>query len=192
MTRRKSRRPRRTRICPAQGRAPLHRTVLPAARASGRYPTRTHVRRPFGPPLLYFAAVLAVRSVRIILLTSGAKEIRTPDLLYAIWRQHVHPRPSVQVTILMCACAATSVHVLAVLPCCAASLPCPGAPVAVEMKSDLRQPCTRLQGRAARRTAHPIKQASEARAPALLSLSHSGHDRAHVRAQFSLPATGSC
>ena len=30
----------------------------------------------------------------------GAKEIRTPDLLHAIWRQHVHPRPSPQVTVL--------------------------------------------------------------------------------------------
>jgi hypothetical protein len=34
--------------------------------------------------LLYFAAVLAVRSVRILLLTCWAKEIRTPDLLPAI------------------------------------------------------------------------------------------------------------
>jgi hypothetical protein len=37
-----------------------------------------------GPPLLYFAAVLAVRTVRIMLLSSGAKEIRTPDLLHAM------------------------------------------------------------------------------------------------------------
>ncbi len=33
-------------------------------------------------------------------LPGGAKEIRTPDLLHAIWRQHVHPRPSPQVTVL--------------------------------------------------------------------------------------------
>ena len=55
---------------------------------------------PAGPPLLYFAAVLPVRPVRIWLLTSGAKRARTADLLHAIWRQHVHPRPSPQVTVL--------------------------------------------------------------------------------------------
>jgi hypothetical protein len=70
-----------------------------------------------GPPLLYFSAVLAVRSVRIMLLTSGAKEIRTPDLLHAIWRQHVHPRPSPQVTVLPRPCAATRVPV-----CCCTSV----------------------------------------------------------------------
>ena len=32
---------------------------------------------------------------------SGAKEIRTPDLLHAITRQHVHPRLSVQATVLL-------------------------------------------------------------------------------------------
>ena len=37
---------------------------------------------------------------RILLLTCGAKEIRTPDLLHAIQRQPVHPRPSAQVTVL--------------------------------------------------------------------------------------------
>jgi hypothetical protein len=41
---------------------------------------------------------------------SGAKEIRTPDLLHAIWRQHVHPRPSPQVTVLPRPCATTSVR----------------------------------------------------------------------------------
>ena len=39
---------------------------------------------PAGPPLLYFAAVLPVRSVRISLLTSGAKRARTADLLHAM------------------------------------------------------------------------------------------------------------
>jgi hypothetical protein len=78
----------------------------PAIRCSARsprrrrWPIRTHVRRPTRPPLLYFAAVLPVRYVRISLLTSGAKRARTADLLHAIWRQHVHPRPSVQVTVL--------------------------------------------------------------------------------------------
>jgi hypothetical protein len=74
--------------------------VLPAAPADGRCPIRTHIRRPTRPPLLYFAAVLTVRHVRIRLLTCGAKRARTADLLHAICRQHVHPRPSVQVTVL--------------------------------------------------------------------------------------------
>src|SRR3984957_20974832 len=47
-------------------------------------PDRIHVRRPGWPPLLYFAAVLAVRTVRISLLTSGAKRARTADLLHAM------------------------------------------------------------------------------------------------------------
>jgi hypothetical protein len=66
----------------------------------GKRPIRTHVRRPTRPPLLYFPAVLAVRFVRIRLLSSGAKRARTADLLHAIWRQHVHPCLSVQVTVL--------------------------------------------------------------------------------------------
>ena len=65
----------------------------------GTCPIRTHVRRSSWPPLLYFPAVLAVRSVRISLPTCGAKRARTADLLHAIWRQHVHARPSVQVTV---------------------------------------------------------------------------------------------
>ena len=73
---------------------------LPATPAGGRCPIRTHVRRPNRPPLLYFPAVPAVRFVRITPLTSGAKRARTADLLHAISRQHVHPRPSVQVTVL--------------------------------------------------------------------------------------------
>ena len=78
----------------------LEPAAMPAAPASARCPIRTHIRRPTRPPLLYFAAVLPVRVVRISLLTSGAKRARTADLLHAIWRQHVHPRPSVQVTVL--------------------------------------------------------------------------------------------
>jgi hypothetical protein len=78
----------------------LESAVLPAASSRGRCPIRTHVRRPTRPPLLYFPAVLPVRFVRIRLLTCGAKRARTADLLHAIWRQHVHPRPSVQVTVL--------------------------------------------------------------------------------------------
>jgi hypothetical protein len=80
--------------------------------------------------LLYFAAVLAVRTIRISLLTSGAKEIRTPDLLHAIWRQHVHPRPSPQVTVPTSTCAATSVPCVAVLPCCTGAIRAGGAVVA--------------------------------------------------------------
>jgi hypothetical protein len=74
--------------------------ALPAARTGARRPTRTHVRRPKRPPLLYFPAVLAVRVVRISFLTCGAKRARTADLLRAIWRRRVHPRPSVRVTVL--------------------------------------------------------------------------------------------
>jgi hypothetical protein len=85
--------------------------VLPRALAGERRPIRTCVRRPIGPPLLYFPAVLAVRTVRISLLTSGAKRARTADLLHAIWRQHVHPRPSPQVTVLTRPCAAAAVRV---------------------------------------------------------------------------------
>jgi hypothetical protein len=77
----------------------LETAVVPAP-AGGICPIRTHIRRPTRPPLLYFPAVLAVRCVRISLLTCGAKRARTADLLHAIWRQHVHPRPSVQVTVL--------------------------------------------------------------------------------------------
>src|SRR5690242_13680194 len=50
--------------------------------------------------VLYLVAVLAVRIVRISLLTCGAKGIRTPDLLHAISRQRVHPSTYVQVTVL--------------------------------------------------------------------------------------------
>ncbi len=38
-------------------------------------------------------------SVRILALTCGAMGIRTPDLLHAIRRQHIHPRPSPQVSV---------------------------------------------------------------------------------------------
>jgi hypothetical protein len=72
---------------------------MPAVQA-GKVPdpnTRTAASRP---ALLYFRAVSAVRSIRISLLTSGAKRARTADLLHAIWRQHVHPRLSVQATVL--------------------------------------------------------------------------------------------
>jgi hypothetical protein len=40
--------------------------------------------------------------IRIILLTCGAMGIRTPDLLHAISRQHMHARPSPQVTVPAC------------------------------------------------------------------------------------------
>jgi hypothetical protein len=54
--------------------------------------------------LLYFAAVpgpwITGSGFRIYLSDlGGAKGIRTPDLLHAISRQHVHPRPSMQVTV---------------------------------------------------------------------------------------------
>ena len=47
---------------------------------------------PTRPPLLYFPAVLAVRTVRIWLLTSGAKRARTADLLHAMNHPHVRRR----------------------------------------------------------------------------------------------------
>ena len=83
--------------------APVQRLaadVGPAAPQPGKKPIRTHVRRPIRPPLLYLAAVPPVRFVRIRPLTSGAKRARTADLLHAICRQHVHPRPYSQVTLL--------------------------------------------------------------------------------------------
>jgi hypothetical protein len=59
----------------------------------------------------------------------GAKRARTADLLHAIWRQHVHPRPSVQVTVLPR--PRTSVRVR--VSCCTSVLyrchPRSGAPV---------------------------------------------------------------
>jgi hypothetical protein len=57
--------------------------------AGGKMPIRIHVRRPERPPLLYFAAVLPVRFVRISLLTCGAKRARTADLLHAMNHQQV-------------------------------------------------------------------------------------------------------
>ena len=77
--------------------------------------TRTAAGRP---PLLYFPAVLPVRFVRISLLTSGAKRARTADLLHAIWRQHVHPRPYPQVTVLPRPCKSPRVRV----SCCTSVL----------------------------------------------------------------------
>ena len=83
-----------------------------------RCPIRTHIRRPKRPPLLYFAAVLTVRSVRISLLTSGTKRARTADLLHAIWRQHVHPRPSVQVTVPACPRQSPGIRTRCGTSCC--------------------------------------------------------------------------
>jgi hypothetical protein len=62
--------------------------------SSGRCVTSHAIR------LLYFAAVQSVPAVRISLLTSGARGTRTPDPLLANRRQHVHERPSPQVTVL--------------------------------------------------------------------------------------------
>jgi hypothetical protein len=62
-------------------------------------PTRMRVRHLKRSRLLYFAAVLSGPLVRISLLTCGVKGTRTPDLLLANNRQHVHPRPSPQVTV---------------------------------------------------------------------------------------------
>ncbi len=75
------------------------RTAMPCQQALDRResPARTGAAFPS-----IAAAVLSgctrCPGFRILLLTSGAMEIRTPDLLHAIWRQDVHPRPSPQVT----------------------------------------------------------------------------------------------
>ena len=145
-------------ICPGgrlASRSPVPGTEWAASSPDGgRCPIRTHVRRPNGPPLLYFAAVLAVRSVRISLLTSGAKRARTADLLHAIWRQHVHPRPSPQVTILQRPYAATCVRT-----CCCTFLlyrchPCQAHPLQLRCRPDQRQLLhIRLQAGAIQRTA---------------------------------------
>ena len=52
-----------------------------------------------------------------MLLTSGAKGTRTPDPLLANNRQHVHQRPSPQVTVLPRPSAS-----LRIRPCCGTSL----------------------------------------------------------------------
>ena len=102
-TRRQGSQTARRGICPGhrptKRRSSVWTSVSCSQPSSRRCPIRTHVRRPIGPPLLYFAAVLLFDLFELF-LTSGAKGIRTPDLLHAIRRQHVHPRPSPQVTVL--------------------------------------------------------------------------------------------
>jgi hypothetical protein len=63
-----------------------HPAILGADIAPRIAPTRATTRR------------FSVRSCLSEL--GGAKRARTADLLHAIWRQHVHPRLSVQVTVL--------------------------------------------------------------------------------------------
>jgi hypothetical protein len=53
----------------------LEPAAMPAAPAGARCPIRTHIRRPTRLPLLYFPAVLTVRTVRISPLTSGVSAI---------------------------------------------------------------------------------------------------------------------
>jgi hypothetical protein len=50
-------------------------------------------------PVAVLRCCTTAPAVRISLLTSGAKGTRTPDPLLANNRQHVHPRPSPQVTV---------------------------------------------------------------------------------------------
>jgi hypothetical protein len=68
-------------------------------RPRGQGAARTRVRHLMRSRLRYFAAVLPGPAARIRLLTCGAKGTRTPDPLLANNRQHVHPRPSPQVTV---------------------------------------------------------------------------------------------
>ena len=80
--------------------------------------------------------------------------------MHAIWRQHVHPRPSVQVTVLTRPCAATCVRT-----CCCTFLlyrshPCQADPPWLRGRPDQRQLLhPRLQVRAAQRTTDLIHQA---------------------------------
>jgi hypothetical protein len=112
----KSHRPGSAGVCTVHGReAPLRRLGVCRLASSphhGRCLIRTEVRRPIGPPLLYFAAVFFCSICSNFASDlGGAKGIRTPDLLHAIWRQPVYPRPCVQVTVLLGPYATTSVRV---------------------------------------------------------------------------------
>jgi hypothetical protein len=70
--------------------------------AKGREP---HIRRTQVPHDVVTVATAVPPSERLLRRSKklsdlgGAMGIRTPDLLHAIPRQHVHPRPSVQVTV---------------------------------------------------------------------------------------------
>ena len=128
----------------------------------GNLPDRTHVRRP-APPLLYFPAVLAIRSVRISLLTSGAKRLEPLTSC-------MPSGGSMSTCVSLCRSPSSRVPAsaqVAVLP--AVPLPSPpNTPAATQMQPDQRQLLyIRLQVRAAQRTADLIGQAGQARLPAL-------------------------
>ena len=76
-----------------------------------------------------------LKSCPDLVISCGAKRARTADLLHAIWRQHVHPRPSVQVTVLTRPCAATSVRVRCGTSVLYRSHPCRRAPAAAELEA---------------------------------------------------------
>ena len=62
-------------------------------------------------PVAVLCCCTAGPAVRIWLLTCGAKGTRTPAPLLANNRQHVHPRPSPQVTVPGCASASTYIQI---------------------------------------------------------------------------------
>ena len=82
------------------------RLVLAGSAPGVRRPSQRKMSDPSTGTAAHAAAVAVLScctresAVRIRPLTCGAKRARTADLLHAIWRQHVHPRPSMQVTVL--------------------------------------------------------------------------------------------
>jgi hypothetical protein len=73
--------------------------TLPAARR-GDEPSRNRCTTPQTVAAAVLCCCTRCSTRSNLAVTSGAKRARTADLLNAIWRQHVHPRPSVQVTVL--------------------------------------------------------------------------------------------
>jgi hypothetical protein len=94
------------------GGAGFYDGVLPAQRPETRPRSWIVCRRPRGPsphsnacaeshavPVAVLSCCTIAPTVRIMLLTCGAKGTRTPDPLLANNRQHVHPRLPPQVSV---------------------------------------------------------------------------------------------
>ena len=128
MARWRASRDRRDRVCPGNRVTNTVQRedcgVLPATPATGRWPIRTHVRRPIGPSLRYFAAVLTCSICSNF--TSDQVELRRFELLTSCMpsggrtstRVHLCRSPSSPVP--MRPPLSTRV---AVLPCCTAPVP---------------------------------------------------------------------
>jgi len=82
---------------PVQNLGSVHPRPRPPARAK---PNSNACAASHTVPVAVLCCCTHGPAVRITLLTSGAKGTRTPDPLLANNRQHVHPRPSPQVTVL--------------------------------------------------------------------------------------------